>query len=168
MDELVSQTRQNLRVLNSVPGLSFVANLPVVSLRRLPPIPGLDVAVGVTAHQLSLHDQGDRGGTQLRTDAGRRVGGARQTGGGEAADAAEQIGRQGAEVATGATEGAMWAAADVTMEVGRVAEEAMQGTMQASPGPRPIRSTRCAAPCTASSRGRARPACTWATPSDTR
>ena len=131
MDELVSQTRQNLRVLNSVPGLSFVARLPVVSLSRLPPIPGLDVAVGVTAHQLSSTIKATVEGLdygQMR--AGELTVRVRQ-GVEEAAGAVEQIGRQGAEVATGATEGAMWAAADVTMEVGRVAEEAMQGTMQA-------------------------------------
>ena len=131
MDELVSQTRRNLRVLNSVPGMSFVANLPVVSLRRLPPIPGLDVAVGVTAHQLSSTIKATVEGLsygQMR--AGELTVRVRQ-GVEEAAEAVEQIGRQGAEVATGATEGAMWAAADLTMEVGRAAEEAMQGTMQA-------------------------------------
>ena len=131
MDELASQTRQNLRVLNSVPGLSFVANLPVASLRRLPPIPGLDVAVGVTAHQLSSTIKAALEGLdygQMR--AGELTVRVRQ-GVEEAAGAVEQIGRQGAEVATGATEGAMWAAADLAMEVGSAAEEAMQGTMEA-------------------------------------
>ena len=37
-----------------------------------------------------------------------------------------------------------------------------------SPKPRPIRSTRCAVPHAASSKGRARPGCTWTTPSSTR
>ena len=131
MDELVSQTRQNLRVLTSVPGLSFVANFPVESLRRLPPIPGLDVAVGVTAHQLSSTIKAAIEGAnygQLR--AGQLTEHVRQSVE-RAADAVEQIGKQGAEVATGATEGAMWAAADIAMEVGHVAEEAMRGTMQA-------------------------------------
>ena len=131
MDELVSQTRQNLRVLNSVPGLSFVANLPVASLRRLPPIPGLDVAVGVTAHQLSSTIKATVEGLNYgQVRAGELTVRVRQAVEG-AADTAEQIGRQGAELATGATEGAMWAAADATMEAGRVAEEAVRGTMQA-------------------------------------
>ena len=131
MDELVSQTRQNLRVLTSVPGLSFAANFPVESLRRLPPIPGLDVAVGVTSYQLSSTIKATVEGLnygQLR--AGQLTAQVRQSVE-KATDAVEQIGKQGAEIATGATEGAMWAAADVAMEVGRVAEEAMQGTMQA-------------------------------------
>ena len=131
MDELASQTRTNLRVLTSVPGLSFVANFPVESLRRLPPIPGLDVAVGVTAHQLSSTIKATVEGVgygQLR--AGQLTEQVRQSVE-RAADAVEQVGKQGAEVATGATEGAMWAAAGVTMEVGRVAEEAVRGTMQA-------------------------------------
>ena len=131
MDELVSQTRQNLRVLNSVPGLSFVSNFPLESLRRLPPIPGLDVAVGVTAHQLSSTIKAAvEGLTYGQLQAGQLTAQVRQSVE-EAAGAVEQVGRQGAEVATGATEGAMWAAAGATMEVGRVAEEAVRGTMQA-------------------------------------
>ncbi len=131
MDELVSQTRENLRVLTSVPGLSFVANFPLESLRKLSPIPGLDVAVGVTAHQLSSTIKAAVEGLnygQLRT--GQLTVRVRQSVE-RAADTLEQIGKQGAEVATGATAGAMWAAADVTTEVGRVAEEAVLGTMQA-------------------------------------
>ncbi len=127
MDELVSQTRQNLRVLTSVPGLSFVANFPVESLRRLPPIPGLDVAVGVTAHQLSSTIKATVEGLnygQLR--AGQLTASVRQAVE-KAADTVEQIGKQGAEIATGATTGAMWA----PMEVGRVVEEAVHGTIQA-------------------------------------
>ena len=131
MAELVSQTRENLRVLTSVPGLSFVASLPVRSLRRLPPIPGLDVAVGVTAHQLSSTIKAAvEGLTYGQVQAGQLTGRVQQAVE-SAADAVEQIGRQGAEVATGATEGAMWAAADLTLEAGRVAEEAVRGTMQA-------------------------------------
>ena len=131
MAELASQTRENLRVLTSVPGLSFVASLPVRSLRRLPPIPGLDVAVGVTAHQLSSTIKATVQGLNYgQVQAGQLSGRVRQAVE-SAAGAVEQIGRQGAEVATGATEGAMRAAADVTVEAGRVAEEAVRGTMQA-------------------------------------
>ena len=131
MAELASQTRENLRVLTSVPGLSFVASLPVRSLRRLPPIPGLDVAVGVTAHQLSSTIKATVQGLNYgQVQAGQLSGRVRQAVE-SAAGAVEQIGRQGAEVATGATEGAMRAAADVTLEAGRVAEETVRGTMQA-------------------------------------
>ena len=131
MDELVSQTRQNLRVLNSVPGLSFVANFPLESLRRLPPIPGLDVAVGVTAHQLSSTIKATVAGLNYGQAQAGQLAVRIQQAVERAAGAVEQIGKQGAEMATGATEGAMWAAADVTMEVGHIAEEAMRGTMQA-------------------------------------
>lgn len=54
LEELLSQSRENLRVLNSVPGLSFVSNFPIRSVQRFSPIPGLDVAVGVTVHQVAL------------------------------------------------------------------------------------------------------------------
>ena len=53
MDELMTQTRTNLRSLNSVPGLSVLSHFPVSTLRYVPGIPGLDVAVGVTAFQIA-------------------------------------------------------------------------------------------------------------------
>ena len=53
MDELIAQTRDNLRVLNSVPGLSMMSHFPSSSLRHIPRVAGLDVAVGVTAFQLA-------------------------------------------------------------------------------------------------------------------
>ena len=131
MSELDSQTRENLRVLTSVPGLSFIANFPVASLRRLPPIPGLDVALGVTAHQMSSTIKATvEGFSQGQLRAGQlaiRV----QQSVERAAETVEQVGKQGAEMATGATEGAMRAAAEVMMEVGHVTEEAVLGTMHA-------------------------------------
>ena len=131
MDELIGQTRQNLRVLNSVPGLSFVANFPIDSIRRLPQLPGLDVALGVTAHQLSSSIKA----TVETLNYGRSKAGALQDKISEAVETAsdrvEDIGRQGAVVALSATQGVIQAANEAREEVGRLTEVAIRGTLKA-------------------------------------
>lgn len=131
MDELMTQTRTNLRSLNSVPGLSVLSHFPVSTLRYVPGIPGLDVAVGVTAFQIAsstrMAVEGvTRGGTvarQIQARVNRAV-----------ADMAHQVddlGKQGADVALGATLGAMHAAHDAGLEAERLTDAAMRGTFDA-------------------------------------
>jgi MFS family permease len=52
LDALLSPMRHAVRPMSSVPGLGFLTQFPYSILRRLP-IPGLDVALGVTAYQLA-------------------------------------------------------------------------------------------------------------------
>lgn len=52
LQELFSPGRQFSRPMSTVPGLNFLGQFPYGYLRRLP-IPGLDVAVGVTAYQIA-------------------------------------------------------------------------------------------------------------------
>lgn len=52
MDALLAPMRDAVRPMSSVPGLSFLSQFPYGILRRVP-IPGLDVALGVTAYQLA-------------------------------------------------------------------------------------------------------------------
>ncbi len=168
MDGLVSQTRENLRVLTSVPGLSFVANFPVESLRRLPPIPGLDVAVGVTAHQLSSTIEAAVEGLnygQLR--AGQLTAHVRQTVE-RAADTVEQIGRQVPRWRRVRPKGPCGRQRTSRWKSDASQRRRCTARCKRSPKPRPIRSRRCAAQHTASSKARTRPGCTWAMPSGTR
>ncbi|MEZ5414669.1 MAG: MFS transporter [Opitutaceae bacterium] len=132
MDELMSQTRQNLRVLNSVPGLGFVANFPVVSMRPFSHVPGLDVALGVTAHQLSsslkLTAQTLGQGKETATQLGSRLTGLL----GKAREGAEDIGQHTAAVALGAVRWAIQAAGGKTKnERTKLAQEAVGTTMEA-------------------------------------
>ncbi|MCY4530543.1 MAG: MFS transporter [Chloroflexi bacterium] len=131
MDELMTQTRTNLRSLNSVPGLSVLSHFPVSTLRYVPGIPGLDVAVGVTVYQIAsstrIAVEGVmRGGAmarQIRTRVNRAV-----------ADLAHQVddlGKQGVDVALGATLGAIHAAHDTEIEAERLTEESIRGTISA-------------------------------------
>jgi MFS family permease len=131
MDELMSQTRQNLRVLNSVPGLSFVANFPVVSMRRFAQVPGLDVALGVTAHQLSyavkLAAQTLSHGRETASHIGSRLTKAL----GKASKQVENINHQASAIALGAVRGAIRTAGGTTpSERAQLAEEAVRASMQ--------------------------------------
>ena len=131
MDELMTQTRTNLRSLNSVPGLSVLSHFPVSTLRHVPGIPGLDVAVGVTVYQIAsstrMAVEGvTRGGAvarQMQARVNRAVT--------DVLHQVDDLGKQGVEVALGATLGAIHAAHDAEIDSDRLTEEAIQGTFSA-------------------------------------
>jgi MFS family permease len=52
LDTLFAPMRYAVRPMSSVPGLNFLSQFPYSILRRVP-VPGLDVALGVTAYQLA-------------------------------------------------------------------------------------------------------------------
>ena len=131
MNQLMAQTRENLRSLNIVPGLGSAAQFPITGLRYLPRVPGLDVAAGVTAYQLAsstrqaIETIADTNATarQIQSRVNRAVSGASL----EAVDAT----RHGVELAFGATEGAVRAAADVGADAGMVIQASISGSLEA-------------------------------------
>ena len=131
MDELMTQTRTNLRSLNSVPGLSVISHFPVSTLRYVPGIPGLDVAVGVTAYQIAsstrMAVEGvTRGGAvarQIQARVNRAVS--------DVLHQVDDLGKQGVDVALGATLGAMHAAHDAGIGAERLTDESIRGTFEA-------------------------------------
>jgi MFS family permease len=52
LDTLFAPMRNAVRPMSSVPGLNFLSQFPYSILRRVP-VPGLDVALGVTAYQIA-------------------------------------------------------------------------------------------------------------------
>lgn len=52
LDTLFAPVQHAVRPMSSVPGLNFLSQFPYSILRRVP-VPGLDVALGVTAYQLA-------------------------------------------------------------------------------------------------------------------
>ena len=107
MNELMTQTRENLRALSFVPGLSSISQFPLAGLRYLPAIPGLNVAAGVTAYQIASSIRytvdglalGSATARQVRTQIGQAVA--------RASHGSRDVTRHGAEIAFGATEGAI-------------------------------------------------------------
>jgi MFS family permease len=133
LNELRAQTRDNFRVLTSVPGMSAVSHFPYSTIQRyMPHVTGLDVAVEVTALQLasSTRDAVNaavRGGTTTANVA-RRVNGTITS----AVRRAGRLGdRYGLELAREATRGAVHAVSGVTDDVQTVTRGAVRGTLNA-------------------------------------
>ncbi len=131
LEELMSQTRENLRALNFVPGLSFVTRLPLAGLRYLPPIPGLNVAANVTAYQIASSIrytvEGIAFGAGTARQAQSRINQVVARAGQESRD----ISRQGAAIAFGATQGSMRAIAKSGLGTGRLVRSSVRGTLTA-------------------------------------
>lgn len=131
LEELMSQTRENLRALNFVPGLSFVTRLPLAGLRYLPPIPGLNVAANVTAYQIASSIrytvEGIAFGAGTARQAQSRINQVVARAGQESRD----ISRQGAAIAFGATQGSMRAIAKSGLGTGRLVRSSVRGALTA-------------------------------------
>ncbi len=111
LDELNRQTRENLRMLGAIPGGGFVSHLPMTA-RYVPRVSGLDIAVGVTAYQISA---ATRSLIETTTQGGRTargVGGHVRTAVRSAARGARDASSQGAQIAFGVANGAVHAIAD--------------------------------------------------------
>ena len=131
LDELRAQTRDNLRSLNSVRGLNYVAQFPAEGIRHLPKVPGLDIAIGVTAFQISattksMIDNIAKGGAtarQLQTTASESVQ--------QIIHDTRDVGSQGFQVAFGATHGAIMSLTEIGLDTSRHIEAAVEGTIRA-------------------------------------
>ena len=131
MNQLLNQTRENLRSLNVVPGLGTIAQFPIAGLRYLPRIPGLDVAASVTAYQLASSTKDAVAAVTKSTATARQV----RTGVGRAIARAgresRNVARQGTAIAVGAAQGAVSAAAEAGIGTGRLVQAAVSETIEA-------------------------------------
>ena len=140
MNELMAQTRENLRALSFVPGLSSISQFPLAGLRYLPAIPGLNVAAGVTAYQIASSIRyavdsialGSATARQVSTQVGQAVA--------RAGHGSRHVTRHGVEIAFGATEGAIRSIAGRGSHGNRYVGAAVSGTLTAmrSAGARPV------------------------------
>lgn len=140
MNELMAQTRENLRALSFVPGLSSISQFPLAGLRYLPAIPGLNVAAGVTAYQIASSIRyavdsialGSATARQVSTQVGQAVA--------RAGHGSRHVTRHGVEIAFGATEGAIRSIAGRGSHGDRYVGAAVSGTLTAmrSAGARPV------------------------------
>ncbi len=134
MDTLMAQTRDNLRVLNTVPGLAMASRVPEATVRFVPRFAGLDVAAGVTAYQaaVSIRDavsavtQGRQAARIASSMVSRAVL--------QAARQAGDLSAHGAGLAVGATSGAVQAALDSGMALDRAARHAAAAVLEGLAG----------------------------------
>ena len=127
LEELTSPTREMTRGFASIPGVRVLTDYPFGYLRR---IPGLDVAVGVTAYQLASTIRGAATGASTGRDT--------------AADVADRVGATlsgiieragdvrdaGTELARNTVRGAMLSAEETTVDAGALASGAVVGTLR--------------------------------------
>ena len=132
MSELAAQTRENLRVLNSVPGLNLVGSLPLGRRRFVPAVAGLDVAAGVTAYQLAASIR------SVATTAARSGATARQLQSrvnqtiARAVQESANVRQQGAALAFGTVQGAVQVAAESGISARRLIQESISGLLHAT------------------------------------
>jgi len=131
LEELMSQTRENLRALNFVPGLSFVSRLPLAGMRYLPPIPGLNVAANVTAYQIASSIRYTVEGIAFGAGTARQAQSRINHAVARASRESRDISRQGAVIAFGATQGSMRAIARSGRGAGRLVKSSVRGTLTA-------------------------------------
>jgi MFS family permease len=126
LDALLAPMRHAVRPMSSVPGLNFLSQFPYSILRRIP-VPGLDVALGVTAYQLA---------DMTRTTTVAAVRGHRRVSG--IAKALEKtltsvwgtekdMQTHASEVARQSARGTMHAEKDTDLDVGQLARSAVLG-----------------------------------------
>jgi MFS family permease len=132
LDELLGEARESFRAMSSVPGLGFVSYFPYSYLRR---VPGLDVAVGVTAYQLASSARpavaaATRGRAAVR-DIADQVSNVVSYAIHQVSDVGELGETQAAEIARHATRGAIHAIDEVTADVGHLAKGAVPGAISA-------------------------------------
>lgn len=131
LEELMSQTRENLRALNFVPGLSLVTRLPLAAMRYFPPIPGLNVAANVTAYQIALSIRYTVEGIAFGAITARQAQARINQAVARASRESRDISRQGAAIAFGATQGSMRAIARSGHGAERFVRSSVKGTLTA-------------------------------------
>ena len=131
LDELNRQTRENLRMLGAVPGGGFISHLPMTA-RYVPRVSGLDIAVGVTAYQISA---ATRSSIEVATQGGKTARGVSRevrTAVTAAARRARDASSQGAQIAFGVANGAVHAIADAGSGTTRQFETALRASITAT------------------------------------
>ncbi len=130
LDALMSPMRQVTRPMSTTPGLNFLTQFPFGYLRRVP-LPGVDIALGVTTHQLAeaarLAIVGAARGRRTTARLAKALEGV-VNGAWRSADP-DRI-HHSAEVAQHAARGAMHAADQTELSEGQLARQAVIGVMR--------------------------------------
>lgn len=131
MDELMIRTRDNMRSLSAVPGLGLMAHFPTSTLRYVPRLTGLDVAVGVTAYQIAsslsaavaVATQGRQTVAELRHNVSGAIS--------DIIEQAENIGEHSLQAAQELTRETMHVASEAGVRGRIVARAAVAGSLEA-------------------------------------
>ncbi len=126
MDALLAPMRDAVRPVSSVPGLSFLSTFPYGILRRVP-IPGLDVALGVTAYQLADMAKATTVAAVQAQKRVARIGRALEKALTGVSGTTKEMKIHSGEVARQTARGAMHAREEADIDIGRLTHSAMLG-----------------------------------------
>jgi len=131
LESLTTPMKQLTQTLSSVPALSIIANIPLGNLKRVP-VPGLDVALGVTAYQIAETARA----TASAVVRGRRIGRGLARALGDRLSlvwkAGEGVKVFGLEISRHAARGAMHAATERPLNVKNLVHSVTAGVVEAS------------------------------------
>jgi MFS family permease len=126
LDTLFAPMRHAVRPMSSVPGLNFLGQFPYSILRRVP-VPGLDVAVGVTAYQLADMAKTTAAAVMRGQPRVTRIAKALEKVLTSVLGTANDMQTHGSEVARQTARGTMHAKTNTDLDVGQLARSAVLG-----------------------------------------
>lgn len=127
MEELLSNSAGMARMVNSVPGLAFAVQIPYGYLKN---IPGMDVAVGVSAYQIAASTRAAAtAASRSRTSADRVSRGVGHVVA-ETIRSAGHVGDEGARLALHAARGTMHTVIDTEQDLESLTKGAVTGTVR--------------------------------------
>jgi len=129
LESLFFPTRELSRPMSSVPGYNLVANFPFGFLKRVP-IPGIDVALGVTAYQIAEMARGATVAAVSGKRLTRRLVSALDGGLAGIWKSREEVKTHGVEIAREAARGAVHAADDTSLAVEKLVVPVTTGVVK--------------------------------------
>ena len=126
LETLFAPMRQAVRPMSSVPGLSFLGQFPYSLLRHVP-VPGLDVAMGVTAYQLADMAKTTTDAVMRGQPRVVRIARALERALTSVLGRASDMETHGSEVARQTARGTMHAKTTTDLDVGQLARSAVLG-----------------------------------------
>jgi len=126
LDTLFAPMRHAVRPMSSVPGLNFLGQFPYSILRHVP-VPGLDVAVGVTAYQLADMAKTTAAAVMRSQSRVTRIAKALEKALISVLGTANDMQTHGSEVARQTARGTMHAQMKTDLDVGQLARSAVLG-----------------------------------------
>ena len=131
MEELLSNSSGVARMVNSVPGLAFAVQIPYGYLRN---IPGMDVAVGVSAYQIAASSRAAASAASRSRTSADRVSRGVSRAIAESARGAGHLGDQSGRLALHAARGAMHTAVETERDLQALTVGVVTGTVRAVGG----------------------------------
>ena len=131
LESMMTPMRQFSRPMSSVPGLTFLSNFPFGFIKRVP-IPGLDVAMGVTAYEIAEMARAATSATVRGRRVTKRLGKALQSGMAGIWKDRERVKEHGIEITRQTARGAMHVVNEKPLATEQLVGTVLMGVMEVS------------------------------------